>query len=76
LFKQRNWKKDKLVALIEEKEAEFRDIKKTATEEKAFMEELRKMKNSLKIMPEMEKLRKSKDAIFTQLKEKRTESKK
>jgi len=49
--------------MIDEREENFRNIKKTALEEKVLLEELRKMKKSLKLLPEVEKLQKTKDIL-------------
>lgn len=50
-YKGKIWDKKTLLKIIDEKEAEFRDTKKTAQTEKTFNEELAKMKSSLKIQP-------------------------
>ena len=62
--------------MIEDKEEAFRNVKKTATEEKKVMEEIRKMKNSLKCLPEMEKLQAQRDGLKKQLDEKKKEQRK
>lgn len=50
-YKGKLWDKKTLLKLIEEKEDEFRNTKKTAQTEKVFNEELNRMKSSLKIQP-------------------------
>ena len=55
-YKGKLWDKKTLLNIIEEKEAEFRNTKKTAQTEKTFNEELNKMKNSLKIQPQIDEL--------------------
>lgn len=62
--------------MIEEREENFRNTRKTAIEEKVLTEELRKMKNSLKLLPELEKLYKSKDIIKKKFDNKKNEMKK
>ena len=47
-FKGKQWSKKKLLEMIEQEETNFRNTKKTATEEKSMMEVIKKMKNSLK----------------------------
>ena len=55
-YKGKIWDKKTLLRIIDEKEAEFRNTKKTAQLEKNFNEELTKMKNSLKIQPQIDEL--------------------
>lgn len=74
-YKGKTWKKETMCNLIAEKEEAFRNCKKTAIEEKAMMEEIRKMKASLKHVPLMDKNRKKFNEIRKLLNQKRDEMK-
>ena len=54
-YQGKTWKKQKLLNMIQQKEQEFRNSRKTAVEEKQMMEVIKKMKASLKHVPKMEK---------------------
>ena len=69
-FNGKLWKKEKLLALIEEKEDAFRNTKKTASEEKVMTTEMNKLKKSLELIPISEKILDNKFRLKAELKAK------
>ncbi len=69
------WDKEKLLKLISDKEEQFRNVTKTAIEEKAVMSEIRKMKSSIKISSQMTDLKTKLNQMRDTLTLKRKETK-
>ena len=60
-YQNKFWKKERLINIIQKQQDYFRNTMKNAKEEKKMTDELNKMKKTLEIMPEVEKLRHFKD---------------
>lgn len=58
------WSKDKLMGLIGQKESYMKNNKKTAQEEKKMLDEINKMKSTLKYLPLIAKLTEKKDNYY------------
>lgn len=67
-YKGKLWKKEKLMSILEEREENFRNTKKTATEEKSMIAELSQLKKSLKLLPMSEKILNQKFKLRAELK--------
>lgn len=63
-FQGKMWKKEKIMGLIEQKESFMKNNKKTAQEEKKMLDEISKMKATLKYLPMITKLTEKKDNIY------------
>lgn len=56
-YQKKNWSKQKLMSILAEKEDEFQNTQKTAAEEKVMLGEISRIKESVKVMPKLEKLK-------------------
>jgi len=54
--------------LITKKEETMRNTNKTAIEEKKMIEDINKLKLSLKFIPQLEKLKEQKDKVYVEFK--------
>lgn len=75
-YQGKMWDKEKLANLIQQKETKMMNMLKTAQEEKKMLDEINKMKSTLKYLPQMAKLQAKKDLVYKDFKEVRDKGKK
>jgi len=68
-FQGKLMKKKDLVELIRQREEEFKNTKKTSTEEKKMNDEITRLKNMIKLIPEFDKLKEERQRLTDLVKE-------